>query len=291
VPPDTPVDRAERRIAIRPGDLRTAALARLAGVRTQPRSTAPRRGLRVLTYNVHSCVGLDGRTSPERIARAIARHDPDVVALQELDVGRARTGHLDQAQAIADGLEMTLAFHPTVTVADEQFGDAVLSRHPMRCVRTGALPGIGLEPRGAIWVEIDAPQPDGTSLTVQVLNTHLSLHPTERRLAVDALLGPEWLGHPSAAADVVLCGDFNAVSWFPSFRRLRERLADTQASLPGHAPLATWFGRHPIGRIDHVLVDPAWTVLRIEVADDTLARIASDHRPLVVDVARATSAR
>jgi endonuclease/exonuclease/phosphatase family metal-dependent hydrolase len=291
VPPDTPLAPADGRTVIRPGDLRTAAFARLRGVRAQPRSTSARPGLRVLTYNVHSCVGLDGRTSPERIARAIARHDPDVVALQELDVRRARTGHLDQAQAIADALEMTLTFHPTVSVADEQFGDAVLSRHRMRCVRTGALPGIGLEPRGAIWVEVEVPQPDGTVLRVQVLNTHLSLHPTERRLAVDALLGPDWLGHPDAAEGVVLCGDFNAVSWFPSFRRLRERLADTQTSLPGHAPVATWFGRHPVGRIDHVLVDPSWTVSRVQVGDDSLARIASDHRPLVVDVARDASSR
>jgi endonuclease/exonuclease/phosphatase family metal-dependent hydrolase len=180
---------------------------------------------------------------------------------------------------------MSLEFHPTVSVADEQFGDAVLSPHPLRLVRAGALPGIGLEPRGAIWVEVDVPGRDGDVRTVQLVNTHFSLHPRERMLATNALLGPEWLGDPAADHDIVLCGDLNALSWFPSHRRLAGRLADVQVGLDGHRPLRTWFGRHPIGRIDHVFVDPAWTVLHVDVPADALACVASDHRPLVVDVA------
>ncbi len=268
----------------RPGDLRRAGLAVLAGARRRVSSASPRRSVRILTYNVHSCVGLDGRLDPARIARVIARQAPDVVALQELDVGRSRTGHLDQAQAIADALEMTLAFHPTVTVADEQFGDAVLSPHPLRVVRAGALPGIGLEPRGAIWVEVDVAGLAGGTRTLQLVNTHFSLHPRERMLAANALRGPEWLGRPDADHDLVVCGDFNALSWFPSLRHLRQGLVDAQTDLDGHRPRPTWFGRFPVGRIDHVLVDPRWTVLRVHVADDTLAQVASDHRPVVVDL-------
>ena len=115
--------------------------------------------------------------------------------------------------------------------------------------------------------------------------THLSLHPRERVMAAEALLGPEWLGHASAHHDIVLCGDFNALSWFPSLRRLSRRLADAQTGLDGYRPRPTWFGRYPVGRIDHVLVDSLWTVLHVEVPDDTLARVASDHRPVVVDIA------
>lgn len=286
VPPDTPrAGRGATASVVRPRDLRRAAFAVLDGTRHRPSPTRLRNGVRILTYNVHSCIGLDGRLSPERIARVIARHAPDIVALQELDVGRSRTGHLDQARAIADALEMSLEFHPTVTVADEQFGDAVLSPHPLRLVRAGALPGIGLEPRGAIWVEVDVPVRDGATRAVQLINTHFSLHPRERAMAAGALLGPDWLGHPSAERDIVLCGDFNALSWFSSFRRLSRRLADAQSGLDGHRPQRTWFGRFPIGRIDHVLVDPHWTVLHVEVPDHTLARVASDHRPVVVDLA------
>jgi len=289
VPPDTPLIGKGRTIpVVRPSDLRRAGFAVLDGVQDRPGQGRLRHGVRILTYNVHSCIGLDGRLSPERIARVIARHDPDIVALQELDVGRSRTGHLDQVRAIADALEMSLAFHPTVTLADEQFGDAVLSPHGLRLVRAGALPGLGrpgFEPRGALWVEVDVPHGDGAASRVQLINTHFSLHPRERMMEAEALLGPDWLGHPSAQRDVVLCGDFNALPWFPSLRRLRRNLADAQTGLDGHRPERTWFGRYPIGRIDHVLVDPHWTVLHVEVPDHTLARVASDHRPLVVDIA------
>ena len=293
VPPDTPLtpdpDRPRATVP-RPRALRRAGFALLDGARHAPAAGRRRLGVRVLTYNVHACIGLDGRLSPERIARVIARHQPDIVALQELDVGRSRSGHLDQARAIADALEMSLEFHPTVSVADEHFGDAVLSPHPLRLVRAGGLPGIGLEPRGAIWVEADVPDRDGALQCVQLINTHFSLHPRERAMAADALLGPEWLGHPQARHDIVLCGDFNALSWFPSLRRLTGRLADAQTGLDGHRPQRTWFGRFPIGRIDHVLVDPEWRVLRVDVPADTLARVASDHRPLVVDLAPPSAA-
>lgn len=286
VPPDTPLlDDGASGATIRPRDLRAAGLAVLAGRRNRRSRVRPRRGVRILTYNVHACVGIDGRLSPERVARVIARYEPDLVALQELDVGRARSGHLDQAQAIADVLEMALEFHPTVTVADERFGDAVLSPHPLRRIHAGELPGIGLEPRGAVWVEADVPDHDGTLHRVSLVNTHWSLHPLERMMAANALLGRGWLGGPSAPDDAIVCGDFNALSWFPSMRILRRRLDDAQISLDGHRPRPTWFGRFPIGRIDHVLVAPQWRVLDVLVADDTLARVASDHRPLVVDVA------
>ena len=284
VPPETPLAVAAG-ATIRPRDLRDAARARLRGVTAPAAETArTRHGIRVVTYNVHGCVGIDGRLDPDRIARVLARLDPDVVALQELDAGRRRSGGRDQARAIADALGMHLEFHPTVHVAEERYGDAVLSRHPMRLVRAGLLPSIGLEPRGAIWVEVEVPDDQGHGRSLQVLNTHWSLHPVERMRSARALRGPDWLGD-GAVRDVVVCGDFNALAWFPSLARVGHGLRDAQTGLDGRRPQATWFGRHPIGRIDHVLADPRWTVLHVEVPGDTLTRVASDHRPLVVDLA------
>jgi endonuclease/exonuclease/phosphatase family metal-dependent hydrolase len=112
-----------------------------------------------MTYNVHRCIGLDGRHRPERIAAVLARFDPDVACLQELDVNRPRTGRVDQPRRIADALQMDAHFHGAVRVAEEQFGAAVLSRLPMRKVRSGPLPtllGMKLEPRAALWVEVRA---------------------------------------------------------------------------------------------------------------------------------------
>ena len=83
---------------------------------------------RLLTYNVHRCVGVDRKLDVVRIAAVIAEHEPDIVCLQELDVGRARTGFVDQAQSIADQLAMTFHFHAAMRVEAEQYGDAIRAR-------------------------------------------------------------------------------------------------------------------------------------------------------------------
>ena len=236
-----------------------------------------------MTYNVHSCIGMDGRLAPERIARVIARYAPDVVALQELDVGRVRTEGVDQAHLIARYLEMDFHFHPAMHIEEERYGDAILTHLPMRLVKADILPGLPekprLEPRGVLWVAVEV---DG--IEYQVLNTHLGLSPRERRLQAEALLGPDWLGHPDCRGPVVLCGDFNAMPSSPVCRRLRTRLLDAQIELDNHRPRRTFFTHFPLFRIDHLFVDPAIEVLDIEVPDTLLARVASDHLPLIAEL-------
>ena len=85
---------------------------------------------RLLTYNVHRCVGVDRQLDVARIAGVIADLEPDIVCLQELDVGRARTGGVDQAHAIAERLDMSFHFHPAMRVEEELYGDAILTRLP-----------------------------------------------------------------------------------------------------------------------------------------------------------------
>jgi len=118
----------------------------------------------------------------------------------------------------------------------------------------------------------------------QVLNTHLGLLPRERRVQAEALLGSDWLGHPECRGPVVLCGDFNALPSSPVCRQLRTRLPDAQLELESHKPRRTFFGRFPTARIDHIFVDPAIEVLDIEVPDTELARVASDHLPLITEL-------
>lgn len=239
--------------------------------------------LRVMTYNVHSCIGMDGKLAPERIARLIARYAPDVVALQELDVGRARTGGVDQAHLIARYLEMDFHFHPAMNVEEESYGDAILTHLPMRLVRAGSLPGLPgkprLEPRGVLWVTIEL-----NGIEYQVLDTHLGLLQRERLLQTEALLGADWLGHPDCRGPAVLRGDFNARPSSPVCRQVRTRLQDTQIELESHRPRRTFFGRFPTARIDHVFVDQSIEVLDIEVPDTELARVASDHLPLIAEL-------
>ena len=133
-----------------------------------------------MSYNVHGCAGMDGCISTERIARVIARYNPDIIALQELDVGRLRSGKIDQAEMIARKLEMKYHFHPAFRWKDEQYGNAILSRYPMALIKSGSLPILAdkrrqHEPRGVLWVSVEF---EGKK--IQVFNTHLSLWPRER---------------------------------------------------------------------------------------------------------------
>jgi endonuclease/exonuclease/phosphatase family metal-dependent hydrolase len=286
LPGDVPLPEAGN-ASLRAADLRHAALHFLGrGERKAPgwqQRTATTDTLRVMTYNVHSCIGMDGKLAPERIARVIARYAPDVVALQELDAGRARTEGMDQAHLIARYLEMDFHFHPAMHIEEERYGDAILTHLPMRLVKAGTLPGLPdkprIEPRGALWVAIEL-----NGIEYQVLNTHLGLLPRERRAQAEALLGPGWLGHPDCCGPVVLCGDFNALPSSPVCRQLRTRLDDAQIELKSHRPRRTFSGRFPMARIDHVFVDPAIEVLDIEVPDTELARVASDHLPLIAEL-------
>lgn len=250
---------------------------------TSQASQAKTAGIvRVMTYNVHSCIGLDGKMSPQRIARVIAQGEPDIVALQELDVGRPRTRGRNQAEEIARELSMTYHFHPAIRLEDERYGDAVLSRYPTRLVRSGILPTIiparVMEPRGALWVEIAV-----GSHTLQLLNTHLGLVAREQQAQVAALLGPDWLGHPDCREPAILCGDLNFGPRSYAYRQLAAQLRDVQVE-HRRRPQATCPSLWPLVRIDHIFVKGPLQVKSAAAVQTRLARHASDHLPLVAEL-------
>lgn len=236
--------------------------------------------IRIMTYNVHRCLGTDRRLSVERIAEVVASMKPDIVALQELDVGRERSQGSDQPGEIARLLDMQMHFHPAYSVLDEHFGDAILTSLPNRLVKRAALPAPvkwpKLERRGALWAMVKA-----GSAELQVINTHLGLRSVERMLQVDALLGPEWLGDPGCTDPVLLIGDFNSVPRSGAYRRLKGRLTDVAAGL-GRAP--TFPSRFPLLRLDHIFFSGDITVHSVRTLRNALTAVASDHLPLVADI-------
>lgn len=238
--------------------------------------------MRIVTYNVRRCLGLDGVCSPQRIAEVVASCHADVIALQELDVRRARSGHVDQAETIARELGAgDLFFHPAFRLLDEEYGDAVITTGPARLVKAGPLPSVWMpfaaEPRGALWVSA---QIGGRQ--VEVINTHLGLSRRERRAQAAALLGPEWLGHAGCSGNVVLAGDLNSLPGGRVHSAFADRLRDAQAS--AGRPRATFPSRFPAVRIDHLFVGAGIEVISAGVVRTALSRIASDHMPLVAEL-------
>jgi len=237
---------------------------------------------RILTYNVHRCVGVDRRLDVGRVAAVIASLEPDIVALQEVDVGRARSGHVDQAHEIARRLDMDFHFNAALRVEEEQYGDAILTSLPERLVKAGPLPGIrptmGLEPRGALWIAVTIGKTE-----VQIINSHLGLVAREQQNQARALAGTEWLKRPECAGPTILLGDFNATSASVVYRTLTARLKDARKLCPHNRPTSTFPSRFPFLRIDHVLVGGGVKVTSLDAPFGPATRIASDHLPLVMD--------
>lgn len=245
---------------------------------------------RLLTYNVHRCVGTDRRLDVDRIVAVIAEQQPDIVCLQELDVGRARTNGVDQSRVIAEKLSMSARFHPAMQVESELYGDAILTRYPERLIKAQTLPTLpklpGLELRGAIWSEVMI---DGTA--VNVITTHLGLVPSEQRAQARALAGHDWLGSPLCQGPCLLAGDFNATSITRPYQILTRRLTDAQRQLGLRPTIKTFPSSFPAIRIDHGFVSPDIKVTGVMTPLDPLTRSASDHLPLVIDFELRTEAR
>jgi endonuclease/exonuclease/phosphatase family metal-dependent hydrolase len=236
--------------------------------------------MRVLTYNVHSCIGIDQKLAPERIAGVIARADADVVCLQEIDLRRARTRHEDQAALIAEMLGMKFEFHPTIIRESEHFGDAILSRHPMTLKKKATFPPvpnpIPNERRGAIWAEIDI---RGT--TWHVLNTHFGLGREERWLQAQHFIS-DWID-PLLPGPLVVCGDFNSRPGSRVHRIFSEKTTDVFRRTKGRRP-RTFSTSLPVICLDYIYVSDNVAVDRAGIVSDSAARVASDHYPLIAEL-------
>jgi endonuclease/exonuclease/phosphatase family metal-dependent hydrolase len=236
-----------------------------------------------MTYNTHSCVGRDGKSVPLRIAEVIAAQGPDIVALQEIDVGLTRSGFVDQAGAIADELHMFLHFHPCLHVEQGQYGNAILSRFPMELVKAEGLPVVPSlrrdEVRGALWVEI---QLDYCS--VQMITTHLGLTVRERICQADILLGSQWLAHRDCMPPVIFCGDLNTLPTSRIYKSFGTVLTDTRGANKRRQLSPTWPSICPFLRLDYIFVSPLVNVRSASVIRNPLTAIASDHLPVIVEV-------
>ncbi|MCJ9673505.1 MULTISPECIES: endonuclease/exonuclease/phosphatase family protein [unclassified Neorhizobium] len=242
----------------------------------QPLKT--RHRLKILSYNVHSCIGTDRRLDPARVAEVIAALEPDIIGLQELDVGRSRTGGIDQAHTIASLLRMEFHFHAALNVAEERYGDAILTALPARMVKGAGLPSHG-EQRGAVWVEIDVGEQK-----LQVFNTHLGLLGGDRMRQIGEILGPSWMGAPDCQGKPkILIGDFNATPVTATYKAVARQMADAPL-VSGGRPKPTFPSRLPLLRIDHVFVSSEVTPIATQVVSTPLSRRASDHLPLLVTV-------
>jgi endonuclease/exonuclease/phosphatase family metal-dependent hydrolase len=219
------------------------------------------------SYNIHKCIGIDGRFDPERVAEVIAEIDADVIALQEADKRfGGREGLLDlKAIARDTGLEPV----PMTTRRNGHgwHGNLVLVRSALAShVHQIRLPG--LEPRGAVVADLEL-----NGQPVRVVGAHLGLLRQSRLLQVEALLL-----HAGQAADrpTILMGDMN--EWRRQGRSALGLFA------PGFGPVnrgvPSFPSYFPVLALDRILARPHHILDRVERHDSPLARQASDHLPI-----------
>lgn len=238
--------------------------------------------LRVMTYNVHSCKGMDGKVRAERVARVINEFDPDVVAIQEIDAHRPRTDRQDQPGRIAAHLRMEHAFHAMLEEAEERYGIAVFSRFPFEMIRSDLLSPAESrrEARGAIWLRI---LPGGKT-PFHFINTHFGLGRGERHRQCQTLLGSDWLGAVPEDEPLVLCGDFNSSPRSKVYRNFDAHLTDVWRT-PGVGPPRPGFpSMAPFLRLDHIFASDHFGVDRVEILQSWNAAVASDHLPLCAEL-------
>ena len=224
--------------------------------------------LRVATYNIHGCVGLDWRYDPARIAAVLREIDADIVCLQEVD---ARGGNEDQAAYLAEATGRSVILGAAAR-GRRRFANAVLTRFAPLATRAIDLAVPGYEPRGAIDVDLMI----GHRI-LRVMATHFGLHAGERRFQANRLIAA--LGEPATDGPppraVLLVGDLN--EWrgrAGGVRALDRRLGPS--ATPRTFP--SWMPVLPLDRI--YAFGPA--LLRdVHVYRSPLARLASDHLPLV----------
>lgn len=219
--------------------------------------------LRVATWNMHGGVGLDGRFTPERIARVIGELDADVIALQEFgsrDLGCDLRAQLERAGA-AHAIVM-----PTFQKYSSDFGNVVLTRWPASAITCHPLGVSGREPRNVMDLVIDY----GPG-TLRVLATHLGLRAAERQRQITRL---RELLEASSLAQTIVLGDFNEWGRGRALQQLVEHFG-------AHAAPATFPAPCPIVALDRIWVAPVAACVDLRVHKTRTARIASDHLPLV----------
>jgi endonuclease/exonuclease/phosphatase family metal-dependent hydrolase len=233
----------------------------LTGCRAEAvRPQAPRT-LRILTYNIHHGEAMDRQFDYERLANVINDLSPDIVALQEVDNGTDRASGVDQAALLGRLCKMHHAFGQAMPYQNGQYGEAVLSRFPIKRAVVHPLPyRVGQEPRATLEVRIE---PEGLGPMV-FAGTHLCHQSNETRTQQAQRISQ--LFARQGGSPVILAGDFNArPASGPMSVLLKDGWIDVVA---------------PRSRIDYILIRPSdpWQVKEVTIVDEP---VVSDHDPIL----------
>lgn len=228
--------------------------------------------LRIASYNIRKCVGLDWKRNPARVQAVLGEIDADIVLLQEADKRlQPRVGTLS-AKNLYDELGYRFVEFADNGVSHGWHGNAMLYRSPLALREHQTIDIPTVEPRGAVSAVFCYQD----KYNIQVIGTHLSLLKKIRVQQIDFLTREICQPHPYPT---LIGGDLNekkAEKWFIN----NPLLTDYQLITPG----ASFHSSRPILAFDRFIVDRALTVIGTHVHHSPLAHKASDHLPVVMTI-------
>ncbi|HBV20966.1 MAG TPA: endonuclease [Nitrosomonas sp.] len=224
--------------------------------------------LTLATYNIHRCIGTDGKFKPARIIEVIKQLDADVIALQEVET--VREEGLDLLAQLSRQTGMQAVAGTTMFSDTADYGNALLTRLDIEEIQREDISIQGREPRGAICIKTKLANKD-----IRVIATHLGLLPSERRAQVKQLLK---MLEQNATDISVLMGDLN--EWFLWGRPLRwlHKHFDKNLAIP------TFPSRFPILALDRIWVEPQSCLQTVTRYNNQITKKASDHLPLKAEL-------
>lgn len=231
--------------------------------------------LRIATYNVHRCRGMDRRTTPSRIADVVRELNADVVALQEV-VGAGPNG-AGQAEEIGAAVGMGWVMAPVRHLRKHLYGNVILSRLPIVDHGQYDLSWRTCEPRGCQRADLDV----GGGHLLHIYNVHLGTAVLERRYQAGRLAS--YVHDRRVTGPKIILGDFN--EWLKGLAT--KTLSGLFESIDIYAHLKrrrTYPGVFPVVHLDHIYYEGRVIVNGVELLRSRTALMASDHLPLVANL-------
>jgi endonuclease/exonuclease/phosphatase family metal-dependent hydrolase len=242
---------------------------------TEVRGSRRHVDVRIATYNVHRCRGMDRRTMPARVAHVLREIDADIIALQEV-IGAGPSG-AGQAEEIGAALGMGWVMTAVRHLRRHLFGNVVLSRFPITHHSHYDLSWRTCEARACQRADLEI----GGSQLLHVYNVHLGTAVLERRYQAPRLAS--YVHDRRVVGPKVILGDFN--EWMRGLAtRTLSSLFDS-VDIKAHLQRRrTYPGIFPVLHLDHIYYEGDVEVRSVELPRTRKALMASDHLPLVANL-------
>lgn len=230
--------------------------------------TKEKQRVTVLCYNIHHGAGMDRKLDLKRIGEIIKRVNPDIVALQEVEDKTSRTGKVDQPKFLGEMAGLKHAFGKAISFAGGGYGNAILSRFPIKDLKNSPLPGN----EARVLMEATLELADGQDLVF--MTTHLDTNSPQQIKSLPIIAARV---KANAGKLMLMAGDFNSRPESPTIQTLQKDWTNATSG----PEFLTCPSNPPTEQIDYIFYRPVnkWRVVSRKTLDEP---VASDHLPIVI---------